>query len=112
MINKDIIRNKQKIMATIHNAEKFQRIAEKHGSFQEWLDSMNKSNNYQYVVKRLVSRFKRVGPATVHIFLWSVGEPIKYDETLHNRRPVNLPNDDLYYRNISLLWAKPRYLYS
>ncbi len=33
MINKDIIRNKQKIMATIHNAEEFQRIAEKHGSF-------------------------------------------------------------------------------
>lgn len=90
MNNKDIIRNKQKIMATIHNAEEFQRIAEKHGSFQEWLDIMDKSNNYDYVTKRLASRFKRVGPATAHIFLWSVGEPIRFDESLHNRRPSKL----------------------
>jgi len=85
-----IIRNKQKIMDTIQNAEEFQRIAEKHGSFQEWLDIMDKSNNYDYVTKRLASRFKRVGPATAHIFLWSVGEPIRYDESLHNRRPSKL----------------------
>lgn len=85
-----IIRNRQKIMATINNAEEFKRITEEHGSFQKWLDGLDKGNNYNYVVKRLSSRFKRVGPGTAHIFLWSVGEPIKYDESVHSRRPSKL----------------------
>jgi DNA-3-methyladenine glycosylase I len=85
-----IIRNKQKIMATINNAEEFLRIAEEYGSFQKWLDSLNKENNYEYVVKRLKSRFKRMGPATAHIFLWSVGEPIKYDGNIHRRKPKKI----------------------
>ena len=85
-----IIRNRQKIMATIHNAEEFRRIANEHGSFQKWLDSLDKGNNYNYVVKRLCSRFKRVGPGTSHIFLWSVGEPIEWDESVHSRRPSKL----------------------
>lgn len=85
-----IIRNKQKIMATLHNAEEFIRIADENGSFKNWLDGLDKSNNYDYVVKRLRSRFKRVGPSTAHIFLWSVGEPIKWDESLHSRRPSKL----------------------
>jgi DNA-3-methyladenine glycosylase I len=88
--NTGIIRNKQKIMATINNAEEFLRIAEEYGSFQKWLDSLNKENNYEYVVKRLKSRFKRIGPATAHIFLWSVGEPIKYDESIHRRKPKRI----------------------
>ena len=48
----DIIRNKQKIMATINNAEEFMRIAEEHGSFQMWLDRLNKENNYEYIRKK------------------------------------------------------------
>ncbi len=85
-----IIRNKQKIIATLHNAEEFKRIAEEYGSFQKWLDGLDKGNNYDYVVKRLRSRFKRVGPSTAHIFLWSVGEPLVWDESLHSRRPRRL----------------------
>ena len=85
-----IIRNKQKIMATLHNAEEFKRIAEEHGSFRKWLDGLDKGNNYDYVVKRLRSRFKRVGPSTAQIFLWSVGEPLKWDESIHSRRPSRL----------------------
>jgi len=85
-----IIRNKQKIMATLHNAEEFKQIAEEHGSFRKWLDGLDKGNNYDYVVKRLRSRFKRVGPSTAHIFLWSVGEPLVWDESLHSRRPSQL----------------------
>ena len=85
-----IIRNKQKIMATLHNAEEFKRIAKEHGSFKKWLDGLDKGNNYDYVVKRLRSRFKRVGPSTAHIFLWSVGEPLVWNESLHSRRPSRL----------------------
>ena len=85
-----IIRNRQKIEATIRNAEEFKRIAAEHGSFQKWLDSLDKGSNYDYVVKRLKSRFKRVGASTAHIFLWSVGEPIEYDESVHSRRPTKI----------------------
>ncbi len=89
-VDKGIIRNRQKIEATILNAEEFKRIAAEHGSFQKWLDSMDKGNNYDYVTKRLKSRFKRVGVGTAHIFLWSVGEPIQYDESVHRRRPSKI----------------------
>jgi DNA-3-methyladenine glycosylase I len=85
-----IIRNRQKILATLYNAEEFKRIAEEFGSFQKWLDGLDKDNNYDYVVKRLKSRFKRIGASTAHIFLWSVGESIKWDESIHSRRPSQL----------------------
>ena len=82
-----IVRNKRKINATIHNAREFERIIKENGSFQNWLDSLDKTNNYDNVVKQLKSRFKHVGPSTAHIFLWSVGEPLKYDESIHQRQP-------------------------
>ena len=85
-----IIRNKQKIIAAIHNAREFERIAQEHGGFQAWLDSIGKAHNYDRVVKRMRSRFKRVGPSTAHIFLWSVGEKIEYDPTVHTRRPTKI----------------------
>ena len=85
-----IIRNKQKIVATIENARAFERIAQEHGSFKEWLDSQDKSNNYDRVVKSLRSNLKRVGPSTAHIFLWSVGEPIRHDPTVHTREPTKI----------------------
>jgi len=82
-----IVRNKRKINATIHNAREFEHIAKEHKSFQRWLDSLDKSNNYDQVVKQLRSHFKHVGPSTAHIFLWSIGEPLKYDESIHRRQP-------------------------
>jgi DNA-3-methyladenine glycosylase I len=85
-----IIRNKQKILATLHNAREFQRIRRDHGSFKAWLESLDKSNNYDRVVKTLRSRMKRVGPGTAHIFLWSVGEHITYDPSVHARRPKEI----------------------
>lgn len=88
--NEGIIRNRQKITATVLNAEEFKRIAAEHGSFQRWLDAIDKGNNYDLVVKRLKSRFKRVGPGTAHIFLWSVGEDIKYEPGVHQRQPKEI----------------------
>jgi DNA-3-methyladenine glycosylase I len=82
-----IIRNKQKILATLHNAREFQRIKREHGNFTNWLESQDKSNNYDRVVKSLRSRMKRVGLSSAHIFLWSVGEPIKHDSSVHSRSP-------------------------
>ncbi len=83
--NAGIVRNRAKILATIHNAQEFRRIASEHGNFRKWLETMDKSNNYAAVVKQLVSRFKHVGKMTVHTFLHSVGEKIQYDETVYKK---------------------------
>jgi DNA-3-methyladenine glycosylase I len=80
-----IVRNRAKILATIHNAQEFKRIASEHGSFKKWLESLDKSKNYAGVIKQLASRFKHVGKMTAHTFLFSVGEDIQYDEKVYNK---------------------------
>jgi len=72
-----IVRNKSKILAIIYNAQGFEAIEKQFGSFQAYLDSFDKSNNYENVVKDLSSKFKHVGPATATLFLYTVGENIK-----------------------------------
>ncbi|MFB0543912.1 MAG: DNA-3-methyladenine glycosylase I [Candidatus Bathyarchaeia archaeon] len=86
MGDKGIIRNRQKILATIHNAREFEQIASEHGSFQRWLDSLDKTNNYAIAVQRLVNRFRHVGETTARIFLYTVGEEIQFPEMGHRRR--------------------------
>ncbi len=84
-----IIRNRRKIQAAIHNAKEIERIAEEHGSFQGWLDGLDKSDNYAGVEKELSSRMKHVGESTARIFLYAVGEGVRHDESAvgtHRRR--------------------------
>jgi len=84
-----IIRNRRKIQAAIHNAGEIERIAEEHGSFQGWLDGLDKSDNYAGVEKELSSRMKHVGKSTARIFLYAVGEDVRHDESAfgtHGRR--------------------------
>jgi 3-methyladenine DNA glycosylase Tag len=76
MNNKGIVRNLAKITATIDNAKQFQIIREEYGSFKSYLDSLDKSNNYILVVKELGRRFRRLGPSSARIFLYSVGEDV------------------------------------
>ena len=71
-----IVRNRSKIVATITNAKQFQTIMRKHGSFQSYLDSLDKSDNYARTVKELTKTFSRLGPSSARIFLYSVGENI------------------------------------
>ncbi len=56
-----IIRNKGKIKAIIQNAQNFVVIQKRYGSFQKYLDSQDKSNNYANVVKDLINKFKWLG---------------------------------------------------
>lgn len=62
------VRNR-KITAAVENAREFRRIAEEHGSFRDWLDGLDKSNNYTSVEEQLGARMKQVGRRTAHIFL-------------------------------------------
>jgi 3-methyladenine DNA glycosylase Tag len=79
MNDKGIVRNRAKIIATILNAQKYQVIIKKHGSFQDYLDSLDKSENYSKVIKELAKQFSRLGPSSARIFLYSVGENIKHE---------------------------------
>ncbi|MEM2048012.1 MAG: DNA-3-methyladenine glycosylase I [Candidatus Jordarchaeales archaeon] len=75
-----IVRNRPKIEATIYNAKEFAKIKKEWGSFQSYLNSLDKSRNYALVIKELGRRFKRLGPSSARIFLYSVGEDIKHSE--------------------------------
>ena len=74
-----IIRNSQKIEATLYNAKEFQAIIEEFGSFSKYLDSLDKSENYSKVIKAIIKRFKRLGKKSSYIFLYSIGEDIEWD---------------------------------
>jgi 3-methyladenine DNA glycosylase Tag len=75
--NPKIIRNKGKIQAVIFNAIGFKIIQEHFGSFQKYLDSMDKSDNYVKVVKNLTDKFKWLGLPSAALFLYTVGEKIE-----------------------------------
>jgi DNA-3-methyladenine glycosylase I len=81
----NIIRNRNKILATIHNAREFERIVRDSGSVTSWLGSLDKSNNYQGVIRRVNSRFKHVGPTSISLWLYSVGENIDISELVEAR---------------------------
>jgi len=78
MADSGIIRNQKKILATIHNAKQFQKIGKEFGSFQKHLDGLDKSKNYSLVIKELGKIFKRLGPSSARIFLYSVGEDVQH----------------------------------
>lgn len=79
MINKEIVRNRAKIIATILNAQKFQALIKEYGSFQTYLGTLDKSDNYSMVIKELSKQFQRIGPSLAFIFLYSVAEDIKHE---------------------------------
>ena len=72
-----IVRNRLKIAAAINNARQFQNLRKEYGSFQRYLDSLDKSDDYALVIKELGKRFSRIGPSSARIFLYTVGEDIK-----------------------------------
>jgi DNA-3-methyladenine glycosylase I len=78
--DKGIIRNSQKIEATIANAKMIKKISNEHGDFLSFINSLDKADNYEKVVKELKKRFSRVGPKTAFIFLYAIGEDIKREE--------------------------------
>jgi DNA-3-methyladenine glycosylase I len=72
-----IVRNRAKIEATIYNAKGFQAIKKQFGSFQAYIESLDKSNNYANAIQDLIGKFKFLGPSSASTFLYTVGEKIK-----------------------------------
>jgi len=80
LADKGIVRNRRKIEATISNAREFQKIKKEFGSFQSFLDSLDKSQNYAIAIKGLGKNFQRLGTSSARIFLYSVGEDVRHPE--------------------------------
>ncbi|MCG3225394.1 MAG: DNA-3-methyladenine glycosylase I [Candidatus Heimdallarchaeota archaeon] len=78
--NKSIIRNRSKIEAVVVNAIEFMKIKEEFESFRNFIDNLDKSENYKFVKKELGKRFSRMGPKSAMIYLYSIGEKIKHEE--------------------------------
>jgi 3-methyladenine DNA glycosylase Tag len=79
MTNKGIIKSRARIEATLYNAIIFQKIIEEYGSFRNFIDQLDKSENYRYAKKELCNRFERLTDETTAIFLYSIGEDIILD---------------------------------
>jgi DNA-3-methyladenine glycosylase I len=72
-----IVRNKGKIQAIIQNAQNFIAIKNRYGTFQKYLDSLDKTNNYENAIADIVNKFKWLGPPSASLFLYTVGEKIE-----------------------------------
>jgi DNA-3-methyladenine glycosylase I len=70
-----IVRNRRKIEATIHNARMMWGLIQEHGSFHDYLRSLDRLD-YAGRRKELSARFKNLGPTGVFTFLWRVDEPV------------------------------------
>ena len=81
--DKGIVRNRSKIEAIIQNAVKLKDIKKQCGSFKAYIDSLDKSQNYTNVVKELSTKFKRLGPSSAGLFLYTVGEDIEPFDMQH-----------------------------
>jgi len=70
-----IVRNGRKIEATVYNARVMQEITFEHGSFFEYLRSLD---DLSYAQRRqiLCDLFHSIGPTSVFVFLYSVDEDV------------------------------------
>ncbi len=75
-----ILRNRAKIEATLVNAIVFVKIKEEIDTFRNYMDTLDKSENYRFVKKELAKRFSRMGPKSAMVFLYSIGEDIKHED--------------------------------
>jgi len=86
--DKNMIRNRRKIEACIHNAREFEKIIQRYGSFANYLDSFGVSfDDYEGIKRRirpeLIRRFKGIGNVTVYHYLMDLGFGVmKPDRTI------------------------------
>ena len=72
-----IIRNRKKIAAAQHNAEKIVAIQVEHGSFRAWLDSFGVAQ-HQVLQQSLVKEMATAGPVTAYWFMVACDYPLYF----------------------------------
>ncbi|MBC8447133.1 MAG: DNA-3-methyladenine glycosylase I [Chloroflexi bacterium] len=75
LADESIVRNGRKIEATIHNAGVMQELIAEHGSFYNYLRSLD-DLDYAGRRKELRQRFSHLGPTGIFVFLWYVDEDV------------------------------------
>jgi hypothetical protein len=88
-----IVRNGQKIRATVDNAGTCRDLVAEHGSIKAWLDT-SAHMTWPERQKDVAKPFKFIGPFGVYFFLWSVGEsvpPHELRETWDGTLPPGAP---------------------
>ena len=70
-----IVRNGRKVVATLVNTRTIQGLAQEHGSFHDYLRSLD-GLTYAQKRKALTRQFSHLGPTGVFVFLWRVDEPV------------------------------------
>jgi len=69
-----IVRNRQKIAATVENAQTLQTIIQQYGSFKVYLETL--PENYYERVKILTKQFRNLGRTSAFVFLYCVNENV------------------------------------
>lgn len=71
--DKRVIRNRRKLAAIVHNAQRLIELDREHGSFRGYLRS---HGGFDATVTALRKDFKFVGPTSSYYFLYVVGEEV------------------------------------
>lgn len=77
VMDKRIIRNRRKILATIANAKEMIEVIKEYGSVDAYIDSLDKSENCARAAKELSRRFHHLGSMSALLFLFYVGVPME-----------------------------------
>ena len=72
--NKGVVRNRQKIAASVENARSMKELIGEHGSFKAYLDSLD--GDYYERSEELLHRFKHLGRTGVFVFLYCVNKEV------------------------------------
>ncbi len=74
--NAAIIRNRRKIEATIHNAQRFLEIADEHGSYRRWFKPLPAATTAQRrrLFEQFRATFRFMGPETTKCYFMGVGK--------------------------------------
>ena len=70
----DIIRNRRKILGTVDNSRTILDLVKEHGSFRNYLRSMDHLD-YNQRVRELTGKFRWLGRTGAFVFLYCVDEP-------------------------------------
>lgn len=68
----NVLKNRRKVEAIIHNAQEFKRIRHEHGSFAAFLESLTDTSDEE-TFRLLTKRLRHVGAYTAEYYLHSVG---------------------------------------
>ena len=82
MSNTKIIRSRARIEAVLYNAIVFQEIIQEFGSFRNFIDNLDTTDNYIIARQELSRRFERINEDTAAIFLYSIGENIELSKPI------------------------------